>query len=468
LLDTAAQGAPIRRGAYLPGRTDLRVVLRLAFPIAVVQVGMMAMGALDTVMVGQVSATDLAGVAIGNLYFFGIAVFGMGVLFALDPIISQAVGARDAVGIARGVQRGGVMALALTVLAMLLLLPAGPFLSFARQPPDVVPVAAGYAHGMIAGVFPFYGFTVLRQSLLAMSRVRAVLITVIAANVVNLFFNWVLIFGNLGFPPLGAVGSAWGTSLTRWFLMASLLVLGWPLLRSSLRPLRRDALDPAPLLRILRVGGPIGAQQWLEFGVFGAAGLLMGWLGTIAVASHQVALQLAALTFMIPVGVAQATGVIVGQAVGSDDPEGARRAVGGGLVIGVGFMSVTAVLFLTLPGLLARAFSADPDVVALAAVLLPIAGVFQVFDGVQVVAAGALRGVGDTRVPMILNLVGFWFVGLPVSALLGFTMGVGPRGIWWGLAIGIGVVALLLTFRVERRFGRALLRLVIDDDAVPG
>jgi MATE family multidrug resistance protein len=278
----------------------------------------------------------------------------------------------------------------------------------------------------------------------------------------------VLIFGNLGFPPLGAVGSAWGTSLSRWFMMASLLVLGWPLLRSSLRPLRRDALDPAPLLRILRGGGPIGAQQWLECGVFGAAGLPMGWLGTIAVASHHVALQLAALTFMIPVGVAQATGVIVGQAVGSDDPEGARRAVGGGLVIGVGFMSVTAVLFLTLPGLLARAFSADPDVVALAAVLLPIAGVFQVFDGVQVVAAGALRGVGDTRVPMILNLVGFWFVGLPVSALLGFTMGVGPRGIWWGLAIGIGVVALLLTFRVERRFGRALLRLVIDDDAVPG
>jgi MATE family multidrug resistance protein len=222
----------------------------------------------------------------------------------------------------------------------------------------------------------------------------------------------------------------------------------------------------APLARILRVGIPIGAQQWLEFGVFGAAGLLMGWIGTIAVASHQVALQLAALTFMIPVGVAQATSVIVGQAVGKGDPPSARRAVGAGLLTGMGFMAVTAALFLTIPETLARVFSEDLEVVAAAALLLPIAGAFQIFDGLQVVAAGALRGVGDTRVPMIMNLVGFWLVGLPISAALAFGLDVGPRGIWWGLAIGIGVVAVLLSFRIRRRFGRALRRLVIDEDAV--
>jgi MATE family multidrug resistance protein len=421
------------------------------------------MGALDTVMVGRVSAADLAAVAIGNLYFFGIAVFGMGVLYALDPIVSQAVGAGDRVGIARGMQRGGVMALALTAMAMALLLPAGSFLSFARQPAEVVPIAAGYAHGLIAGVFPFYAFIVLRQSLQAMGRVRAIVITVVAANVLNLFLNWVLIFGNLGAPRLGAVGSSWGTSTSRWFMMATLAALGWPLLRDSLRPLRRDAWALAPLLRILGVGAPIGAQQWLEFGVFGAAGLLMGWMGTVAVASHQVALQLSALTFMIPVGVAQATSVIVGQAVGRGDPDGARRAVGAGLVTGVGFMAFTAVLFLGLPEPLSRLFSDDAGVVAVAAALLPIAGVFQVFDGLQVVASGALRGIGDTRVPTILILVGFWLVGLPVSVLLGFTLGAGPRGIWWGLAIGIGVVAILLALRTVRRFGRELRRLVIDE-----
>jgi MATE family multidrug resistance protein len=438
--------------------------MELAAPVAAVQVGLMSMGAVDTVMVGRVSATDLAAVAIGNLYFFGIAVFGMGVLFALDPVISQAVGANDDIGIARGVQRGGVLAVGLSIAAMALLLPAGWFLTLARQPVDVVPVAAGYARGLILGIFPFYAFVVLRQSLQAMGRVRPILLTVLAANVLNVFLNWVLIFGRLGAPRMGAVGSAWGTSASRWFMTLTLVMLGWSLLRPVLLPLRREALAVQPLIRFIRVGAPIGAQQWLEFGVFGAAGLLMGLMGTVAVASHQVALQLAALTFMIPVGVAQATGVIVGQAVGRGEPDQARRSVGAGLATVTTFMSGTAVMFLTLPGPLARIFSSDPTVVAAAAALLPIAGVFQVFDGLQVAGAGALRGVGDTRVPMILNLVGFWLIGLPACVVLGFVLGVGPRGVWWGLALGIGVVSVLLMFRIRRRFGRELRRLVMDED----
>ena len=454
----------IRLSAYRPGRDDVRVLLRLAAPVAMVQIGLMAMGAIDTVMVGRVSATDLAAVAIGNLYFFGIAIFGMGVLYALDPLIAQAVGAGDEVGIARGVQRGGVIAVLLSLVAMLLLLPAGPFLTLARQPVEVVPVAHDYAHGLILGMLPFYGFVVLRQSLQAMSRVRPIVITVLVANVVNVGLNWVLVFGKLGAPPMGAVGSAWGSSLSRWFMLVMLVTVSWSEMRPSLVPLRREALALPPLRRFLSVGLPIGTQQWLEFGVFGAAGLLMGLLGTIAVASHQVALQLAALTFMIPVGVAQATGVVVGQAVGREDPAGARRSVGAGIATATAFMSFTAVLFLTVPGPLARIFSNDASVVAAAAALLPIAGVFQVFDGLQVSAAGALRGIGDTRVPMLLNLFGFWIVGLPVCALLGFRTELGPLGVWWGLALGIGVVSVLLVFRVRRRFGRALRRLVIEED----
>ncbi len=450
--------------AYAPARDDLGDLFRLALPVVAVQVGLMAMGVVDTLMVGRVSANDLAAVAMGHLYFFAMAVFGMGVLFALDPVVSQAVGAADRVAIARGVQRGGVLAIGMALVAMVLLVPAGPALTLFRQPPEVVPVATRYVHGLIPGVLPFYLFIVLRQSLQAMGRVRAILSTVIAANLVNVFLNWILIFGNLGAPPLGAVGSAWATTGSRWFMMVGLLALGWPLLAPSLRPLRRDALAAKPLVRLLRVGAPVGGQQFLEFGVFGAAGLLMGLLGAIALASHQVALQLAALTFMVPLGVAQATSVLVGQAVGRGDAPGARRASGAGLLIGVGFMTLTAILFLAFPDLLSRAFSDDAPVIATAAVLLPIAGVFQVFDGIQVVAAGALRGVGDTRVPMILNLVGFWFVGLPVSAALGLWLEGGPAGIWWGLAIGIGVVAVLLSHRIRRRFGRELRRLVIDED----
>lgn len=202
----------------------------------------------------------------------------------------------------------------------------------------------------------------------------------------------------------------------------------------------------------------------LEFGVFGAAGLLMGWIGTVAMASHQVALNLAALTFMVPVGIAQAAAVLVGQAVGRGDAPGARRAAGAGLITGAAFMSGTAALFLTAPLFLAEIYSADPAVVALAALLIPIAGVFQVFDGIQVVGAGVLRGVGDTRIPMVMNLLGFWVVGLPVSAFLAFGLALGPRGIWIGLASGIGAVALLLLGRVRARFGQDLRRLVIEDE----
>jgi len=328
----------------------------------------------------------------------------------------------------------------------------------------VVPVAGRYARALIPGVLPFYAFIVLRQSLQAMGRVRPILITVLAANVLNVFLNWVLIYGHLGSPALGAVGSAWGTSVSRWFTVTALLSVGWPLLAPSLRPLRRDALATVPLGRLLRVGAPVGGQQWLEFGVFGAAGLLMGLLGAVQLASHQVALQLAALTFNVPVGVAQATSVLVGQAIGAGDPKRARRATGAGLLTGVGFMALTAAMFLTLPTLLARAFSGDPLVIETTALLLPIAGVFQVFDGLQVVASGALRGVGDTHAPMVVNLFGFWLVGLPTSAVLGLALGFGPRGIWWGLATGIGAVAILLALRVRRRFGGELRRLVIDDE----
>ncbi|MBT4189529.1 MAG: hypothetical protein HOE14_20240, partial [Gemmatimonadales bacterium] len=271
---------PIR--AYRPRRADVVQLGRLAAPVVVVQLGLMAMGALDTVMVGRVSATDLAAVAIGNLYFFGVAVFGMGVLFALDPVIAQAVGADDDVAVARGVQRGLVLATGLTVLASVLLIPAGPLLTFFRQPADVIPVAAAYALVAIPGVFPFYGFVVFRQCLQAMGRVRPIVWTVLAANIVNFGLNWVLIYGNLGAPARGAVGSSWATSISRWFMLLTLMFVSWPLIRSTIRPFRPEVFRTVPLVRLLRVGVPIGGQQWLEFGVFGAAGLLMGLMGTVA------------------------------------------------------------------------------------------------------------------------------------------------------------------------------------------
>jgi MATE family multidrug resistance protein len=220
------------------------------------------------------------------------------------------------------------------------------------------------------------------------------------------------------------------------------------------------------MVRLVRLGAPTGVQLQLEFGAFAAAGLAMGWVGTVAVAGHQIALNLASLAFMVPLGVAQAAAILVGRAVGQADPPAARRSAGAGLVVGGAFMTLTAALFLLLPGPLARLYSSDLSVVALAMALLPIAGIFQVFDGLQVVASSILRGIGDTRAPMFINLFGFWGLGLPVGLALAFPLGLEARGVWWGLALGLGVVAGLLLARVRLRFGRELRRVLIDESDV--
>jgi MATE family multidrug resistance protein len=442
--------------------------MALAAPVVTVQVGLMTMGAVDTAMVGRVSPTALAAVALGSLYFFMVSIFGVGVLMALDPVVAQGVGARDDVAVARGVQRGLLVAVALTVWTSVLLWPGRPLLALLRQPEDVVPIAAAYGRTLIPGMLPFFLFVVFRQSLQAMGRVAPIVVAIVAANLANVFFNWVLIYGRLGAPVLGAVGSGWATSICRWLMALGLLFAAWPLLRPTFLPLRREAASWPPLARMLRIGVPIGLQHQLEFGAFAVAALLMGTLGTVQMAAHQVAINLASLTFMVPLGVGGATAVLVGQAIGRGDPADARRAAIASLITGVTFMAGSAVVMLTIPGALASIYTRDLPVLALAAALIPIAGLFQVFDGIQVVAMGALRGVGDTRVPMLLSLFGFWLVGLPLSVYLGFAAGAGPLGIWWGLVAGLAAVAVMLLFRMRHRFRGPLHRIAVEDiEAAP-
>jgi MATE family multidrug resistance protein len=213
---------------------------------------------------------------------------------------------------------------------------------------------------------------------------------------------------------------------------------------------------------MLRIGVPIGVQHQLEFGAFGAIGLLMGLIGAREMAGHQIALNLASLTFMVPLGVSAAAAVQVGHAVGAGDAPRARRAAGAALALGTGFMLASAVTFLGFADELSSLYTRDAGVVAVAAALLPIAGIFQLFDGWQVVSIGVLRGVGDTRAPMILNVLGFWVLGVPASAWLGLGLGVGPRGLWWGLVLGLGAVSLFLLARVRRRLGGELARVEVD------
>ncbi len=445
-----------------PRRADLARMLRLALPIVTVQVGIMMMGVVDTLMVGRLSATDLAAVGLGNIYFFQIAVFGMGVLMSLDPIVAQGVGAGDHEAAARGIQRALVLTLFLTALTSLLFLPAARVFAILQQPADVVPVAGGYALGSILGMLPFYAFVVLRQSLQAMHRVEPIVWTIAGANLLNAFLNWVLIYGNLGVPQLGAVGSAWGSSLARWCMAAALLALSWRSMRPYLGRFRREALDRRALVRMVRLGTPIGFQQQLEFGAFAVIGVMMGWLGTEAMAGHQIALNLAALTFMVPFGIAAASAVRVGHAVGQEDMDGARRAAAAGIQLSGVFMLATAGAFLAFPHFWAGLYSHDLAVIAIAASLIPIAGFFQVADGLQTVAAGVLRGAGDTFTPFLVNALGFWLLGVPVSYFLAFHADWGPRGLWWGLAAGLAAVAVLLFARLRRVLRRGVRRVAID------
>ena len=437
--------------------------MRLAVPVVFVQLGFMTMGVVDTLMVGRLSATALAAVALGNLYFFNVAIFSQGTLMALDPLVAQAIGANEKDAVSRAIQRGLLIAIMLSVLTALLLAPAAPMLRLLRQPAEIIPDAAAYARISIAGAIPYLAFVVLRQSLQAMHRVAPIVWTMIVANVTNAGLNWVFVYGHLGSPALGVAGSAIATAISRWIMTALLLMLAWRELRPALIPMRSDSWQWQPIARMLGIGLPIGAQQGLEVSAFGAIGLLMGVIGTVAMAAHQIAITLASLTFMVPLGVATAGAVRVGHAIGAGDEARARAAVRAAYICGVGFMTLTAAAFLSMPHLLSSMFTRDIEVATLASLLLPIAGVFQVFDGAQAVGAGVLRGAGDTTAPLYVMLASYWIVGVPVSAYLGFRTNLGAAGLWWGFVVSLAAVAIVLLLRIRTVFGRGLTRVRVEN-----
>jgi MATE family multidrug resistance protein len=426
--------------------------------MVLVQVGIMAMGTVDTLMVGHVSGRVLAAVALGNIYFFNVSIFGTGTLMALDPLVSQAVGANDGPAIARATQRGAILGMGIALITGLLLLPAAWVFRAFHQPPEIVEDAASYLVISSAGVIPFFAFVVFRQTLQALGRVAPIVWVIVLANLLNAALNWVFVYGHLGAPAMYARGSAIATVFARWSMAIVLALLARRELGPRLFPVRRDAADRVALWSMLKLGAPIGAQQMLEAAAFGAIGLLMGVLGMQELAAHQVAITLAALTFMVPLGVGSAASVRVGRAIGAGDAAGARAAAHAAYICGVGFMCLTALVFLLAPGRLAALMTNDASVVAIAATLIPVAGLFQVFDGGQAVGAGVLRGIGDTRAPLISMVAGYWLLGLPISVWLGFRTRLGAVGLWYGFVVSLGIVAVFLLFRVRALFRRELRR----------
>jgi MATE family multidrug resistance protein len=362
-----------------------------------------------------------------------LLMLGAGTLSALDPLISQAYGAGDARSMGDHLQRGLLLAAALTVPISLVMLDLGPLLTLVGQRPEVTGDAAAYIRVVALGNLPYFLFVVLRLTLQAKSVVRPAAMAIVIGNLVNVVFNYALIFGHFGSPALGVVGSAYSTALSRWVMFFYLLAASrhglamyWRGFDAAARSLRHYA-------RLLRLGLPIGLHNSLELCLFLTVALLIGRMGVAQLAGHQIALNLSALSFMVPMGIGGAAATRVGNAIGRGDMDGARRAAAVCLCLGAGVMVLFALLFAAAPRFLAGLYTNDLAVIAAAAALLPIAAAFQVFDGIQVVSAGILRGSADTTYPAAVALLGFWAVGLPGGWYLAVPAGLGPRGLWWGL-----------------------------------
>jgi MATE family multidrug resistance protein len=450
--------------AFVPSPHDVRALVRLAVPIVAMQVGMMLMSVVDTIFVGHVSARELAAAALGGLYTIGLFNFCLGVVWAVDPLVSQALGARDPAAAALGVQRGLVLAAVMGAVATVLCVPAEWVYRALHEPPDVIPRAVSFVHISAPSLVPMLLFVALRQSLVAMKRTSALVAVVVLSNLLNAGLDWVLVFGHWGLPAMGAPGSALATTITRFLGLFALLAIARRALEPMLRPWRKEALALGPLLRTFQIGLPIGAQNSVEFTTFAAISVFAGWFGAEAVSGHQVAINLASLMFMVPLGIGSASSVLVGHAIGEQDMAHARRVAASALAVGAGYMALSACVLLALPGMFASAYTSVPGVVAVAALLIPIAGVFQVFDGLQVVSAGVLRGAGDTRAPLVSNVLGFWLVGMPVSLWLGFKGGLGVVGLWWGFVAGLAVVAAFLVLRVRELLSRPVARISVEGE----
>lgn len=449
-------------------RDELRDLLRLALPAMATQFGQMAMGVVDTIVVGRASKEALSAMVIGHGYQFAMIAFGMGVLLAIDPIVSQAVGARDRPAVARGFQRGALLALVLAAPLSVGLLFAAPALRTLGVDAELVPLASEYARVSIASVLPFLWFVVIRHTLQAMHLVRAILVTTILANVLNALLDWVFVYGNWGFPAWGAAGSALATAICRWAMLAGLLVLTWREIRDCVRPWRRESLRLGPLFRTFTLGVPIGFQLLVEVCAFAVIPIVLGGLAEDAaaiVAAHGVALNLASIAFMAPLGISFGSAVRVGHAIGAGDAPRARNAarvtVGLAVVCALTFASA----FRLFPESLARIYTDDPTVLPLAVTLVGMAGLFAVFDALQVIGAGILRGAGDTRVPPFLFALGFWGLGFPTGWWLCMERGWGAIGMWWGLTGGLATVAVLLLARIRQRLAGPLARLRVDGRA---
>lgn len=426
---------------------ELRPTLRLAAPITAGQVGQMLMGVADTIMVGQLGTLALAACSFANNILIVVAVTGFGVLTAVSVRVSHAHGAGVATAMARSLHGGLGLSVFGGVAGALLLHAVFPAFHHMGQAPGVVEEARNYLLIVGWSLVPALLIGAIRNYLDAQSRPWPAFWIMFAGVLLNVVLNWVLIYGNLGAPALGLTGAGWATFISRVATLLALVLFVWGGRSKPVEPLRVNGAWWAEQAALLRLGAPAGFQLLSEVGAFALAAILIGHLGAVPLAAHQIAITCASTTFMFPLGVAMASTVRTAQAIGAGRRDLLRPIAAGSWLIGVGLMAAFAVLFLLASHPIAAAFVKDPDTIRLAASLLIVAGVFQLVDGVQVVGSGLLRGLRDTTGPMLITIAAYWLVALPLGSWLAFSRGGGAVGMWQGLALGLFVAAVLLVRR---------------------
>ena len=439
-------------------RAELRPTIHLALPLVLAELGWMSMAIVDTMMVGRLpnSAVAMGAVSLGSAIFIVLALFGEGLLLGLDTLVAQAFGAGKREDCHRSLINGVYLSIALTPIlsAPIWLMPR--LLNSIHVAPALVAETIPYTNALTWGLFPLLLYFAVRRSLQAMSMVRPVAFALVTANIVNAVFNWILIYGKLGAPAMGTVGSGWSTAIARIY-MAGVLIgyLFWYDRKHRTELLKTPIdIDLARIKQLIALGIPAAIQFTLETGVFATVTTLIAKLGAIPLATHQIALNTVAFTYMVPLGISSAAAVRVGQALGRKDPQGAGAAGGTAIFVGAAFMTFASIVLLLVPRWIARVYTNDEVVIRNTAALLAAGAAFQLFDGIQSVATGALRGAGDTRTPMLCHFTAYWVIGLPLGYWLCFNRGWGALGLWSGLSLAlilIGIVLLAVWRRKVRR-----------------
>ncbi|GHA15703.1 multidrug resistance protein NorM [Devosia pacifica] len=462
---TVTQGAAPHRAAAPSWQDELKATLLLAWPLVIAQLAQNALHVTDVIMLGWLGSDFLAAGTLATAVLTPVLLLGIGTVSAVAPLVAQARGARNIKGIRRVVRQGFWVSIAASALIIPLLLQIELFFTVTGQDPLATERAGQYMQIAAFSVLPALGIMTLRSLLSAFDTTRIILWITVAGVFFNAAVNYLLIFGNFGAPRLELRGAAVATLTTNLLMFALMLLFvlrhrrfkRFNILVRFWRP------DWSRFWQIVRIGVPIGFTLLAEVGMFTAAALFMGWLGTDEVAAHAVALQCASTAFMVPLGLGMASTVRVGVGYGAKDRDAVARAGWVAMALGTGFMAFSAALFIAFSGVFVRLFldpnqASNTEALALAATYLVVAGLFQIVDGAQVIAAHALRGLNDTTVPMLAAIIGYWFIGLPTAYALGFVADLEGVGIWLGLAVGLSAVAIVLTWRFAWRERLGLLR----------